>query len=121
MGVAVVLGPLAVVVAGVSLRWLRPDRLTPENCSHIKLRVSRAEVRTTIGPPGDYPEGPFARPDCYLPGDVNQRFGGFEAGLWVTLPDPTGSGEVTKIPISKRSSPRVTTACGRSLPTNGNA
>ena len=57
----VVLAGLAVAVAaGVVVLWpSQPSRITQENCDRIKKGMSRAEVETILGPPGDYRTGPL--------------------------------------------------------------
>jgi hypothetical protein len=57
----VVLAGLAVVIAaGAVVLWpqTEPNRITSENCDRIKEGMSRAEVETILGPPGDYRTGP---------------------------------------------------------------
>jgi hypothetical protein len=56
----VVLAGLAVVVAaGVVMLWPRaPSRITRENHSVIQHGMSRREVESILGPPGDYTTGP---------------------------------------------------------------
>jgi hypothetical protein len=50
-----VAGLAVVVVAGVVVLWPQPpSRITQENCDRIKEGMSRAEVETILGPPGDY-------------------------------------------------------------------
>jgi hypothetical protein len=38
--------------------WPRPSRVTRESCDRIREGMSRAEVETIVGPPGDYRAGP---------------------------------------------------------------
>jgi hypothetical protein len=61
----VVLAGLAVVVAvGVVVLWpTQPNRITQENCDRIKKGMSRAEVETILGPPGDHATAPLGDPD----------------------------------------------------------
>ena len=56
----VALAGLAVVSgAGAVVLWpTQPNRITQENCDRIKEGMSRAEVETILGPPGDYRTGP---------------------------------------------------------------
>jgi hypothetical protein len=56
----VVLAGLAVVVAaGVVVLWPRPpSRITRENYDRIRAGMTRAEIETILGPPGDYTTAP---------------------------------------------------------------
>jgi outer membrane protein assembly factor BamE (lipoprotein component of BamABCDE complex) len=46
---------LAVLVAvRVFVLWSRPDRITEENFSRIKVGMSREEVHAILGSPDDY-------------------------------------------------------------------
>jgi hypothetical protein len=52
-------GPAVAVAVGVVVLWpTQPNRITQENCDRIKKGMSRAEVETILGPPGDYRTGP---------------------------------------------------------------
>jgi hypothetical protein len=54
----VALAGLAVVgAAGAVVLWPRPDRITRENYDRIRVGMSRAEVYTVLGPPGEYSTG----------------------------------------------------------------
>src|SRR5262249_7092156 len=50
-------GLTVVVAVGAFVLWPRPDPLTLENCSRIKVGMSREEVRAMIGPPGRFHTG----------------------------------------------------------------
>jgi hypothetical protein len=51
---------LAVVVAGGAVwLWTPPDRITPSKLAHLQTGMSRAEVETVLGPPGNYASGPL--------------------------------------------------------------
>jgi hypothetical protein len=55
----VALAVSAVVVAvGLFVLWPRTDRITRENYERIKEGMSRAEVESLLGAPGDYRTGP---------------------------------------------------------------
>jgi hypothetical protein len=52
-------GMAVMIVAGLVVLWpTQPNRITQENCDRIKKGMSRAEVETILGPPGDYRTGP---------------------------------------------------------------
>jgi hypothetical protein len=54
----VALAGLAVVAAGAVVMWPRSSsRITREDSDRIKEGMSRAEVETILGPPGDYRTG----------------------------------------------------------------
>jgi hypothetical protein len=55
-----VLAGLAVVLcaAVAFVLWPRPDRVTRENFDRIHDRMSRSEVESILGSPGDYSTGP---------------------------------------------------------------
>jgi len=38
--------------------WPQPNRITPENFNRIEKGLSRAQVQSILGPPGDYRSGP---------------------------------------------------------------
>jgi hypothetical protein len=61
----VVLAGLAVVVAAVAVvLWPRPpSRITRANYDRIRAGMTRAEVETILGPPGDYRSAPAAYSD----------------------------------------------------------
>jgi outer membrane protein assembly factor BamE (lipoprotein component of BamABCDE complex) len=59
------LAGLALVVAGTFVLWPRANRITRENFDHIEKGMSRAQVESILGPPGDYRTGPQA--DTHLP------------------------------------------------------
>jgi hypothetical protein len=68
--VLVALAGLAVVAAAGVVLWPRSQpssRITRENFERIKEGMSRAEVETILGPPGDYSSGPleYARETLY--------------------------------------------------------
>ena len=57
----VMLAGLAVVIAaGVVVLWPRPasERITRENYDRIRAGMTRAEIETILGPPGDYTTAP---------------------------------------------------------------
>jgi hypothetical protein len=57
----VALAGLAVVVTvGVVALWPRPERITRENYDRIKQGMSRSQVESILGLPGDYRTGPTA-------------------------------------------------------------
>jgi hypothetical protein len=55
-----VLAGLAVLllVAGAFVLWPQPERFTRENCGRVEEGMTRAEVESLLGPPGDYRTGP---------------------------------------------------------------
>jgi hypothetical protein len=57
----VALAGLAVVAAGVVVLWPRPapERITRENYDRIRAGMTRAEIETILGPPGDYTTAPI--------------------------------------------------------------
>ncbi len=71
-----------VALAGVAAfaPWPRPDRITEVNHYRIKQRMSRAEVESILGPPGDYRNGPTtnAEPE----GWIYRRSVGPHSGAW---------------------------------------
>jgi hypothetical protein len=50
---------VALVVGGVFVLWLRPDRVTRANFDRLTSGMTRAEVVAILGPPGDYTTGPI--------------------------------------------------------------
>jgi hypothetical protein len=77
---------LAAVAVGAFVLWPRPDRITEENYDRIfREDVSRAEVESLLGPPGDYRTGL---------GESNESFSSGSGGLvfahWI--PDETAEG-----------------------------
>jgi hypothetical protein len=64
----VALAGLAVAVAvGVVVLWSRPQRFTRENCGRVKQGMTRAEVETILGRPGDYRTGPVDYDGGFVP------------------------------------------------------
>jgi hypothetical protein len=53
---------MAVTLAGVAIAvlvaWLRPDRVRRENYTRVEKGMTRAQVLTVLGTPGDYRTGP---------------------------------------------------------------
>jgi hypothetical protein len=56
--VVLVVGLAALVAVAMLVLWPRPDRITRENYERIKEGMSRAEVESLLGAPGDYRTGP---------------------------------------------------------------
>jgi hypothetical protein len=52
---------LALVAAWTFAAWLRPSRITLENCERVKHAITRAEVEAVLGPPSDDRTGPTWR------------------------------------------------------------
>jgi hypothetical protein len=57
--VVVGLGLAVLVAVGAFVLWPRPrpDPITAENFSRIKMRMSQSEVKAILGPAGDYTTG----------------------------------------------------------------
>jgi hypothetical protein len=53
---------LALVGAAAFLLWNRPSRITEENLARISQGMTREEVVSILGPPGDYRSGPTEYP-----------------------------------------------------------
>jgi hypothetical protein len=53
-----VLAGLTVLAVEAIVLWPREDRITRENCDHIRKGMSLDEVEAILGPPGDYRTGP---------------------------------------------------------------
>jgi hypothetical protein len=60
-GDVVVVGLLALGIAAL-LAWPQPDRATRENFDRIRKGMSRAEVESILGPPGNYRIDPQCLP-----------------------------------------------------------
>jgi hypothetical protein len=54
------LAGLALVAAGTFVLWPRTDRITRKNFDRIEKGMSRVQVESILGPPGDYRTGPGA-------------------------------------------------------------
>jgi hypothetical protein len=67
----VVVAGLAVVSAAVVIvLWpSQPHRITKENCDRIHAGMTRAEVESILGPPGEYTTGPIDYVLSLLAGD----------------------------------------------------
>jgi hypothetical protein len=56
--IAALAAGLVLAGAAAFALWPRPVRATPENFRQISLGMSRAQVQTVLGPPGEYLTGP---------------------------------------------------------------
>jgi outer membrane protein assembly factor BamE (lipoprotein component of BamABCDE complex) len=53
-----IVAAMGLVAAVVGFWPVRPPFLTPERCSQVRFGMTRGEVESVLGPPGDYTGGP---------------------------------------------------------------
>jgi hypothetical protein len=92
-----VVGLAAVVAAGVVVLWQgqEPNRITLERFDHIHDGLTRAEVESVLGPPGDYRTAPVE----YNPLELLAGGSAESAGAGYTVEEDCWRGEAFVIGV----------------------